>query len=913
MFNSLDTKKTLFLFLSPTIIIWVILITLFGGFSLYAQESNLEASSNSVSTLKTTLLKESEKDLRLEGTRIGIFEDINHSKTFSQISDESFISNFKIYEGYNPNFGFSKSAFWVRIELENQNKEQSEFLLEIAAPLLDSITFFYEEEGKYERIVTGDAFEFRKRPVENRYFLFPFQLKPKEKQVFYFKIASTASLMQFPMRVWTPLTFKQYNHQFQFVFGIIYGIIIFILINNLFLYFNLGKGNSYLYYVIAMACSLLVIANLNGHAYEYLWGNFPFLQQKALPMCLTFLDFWLVLFSRRFLNTRTFLEKFDKSLRIFGFVQLAFFILTIFLPYQYAIYLSNISATATAIVLLTIGTSAILRGNISAWFFMSGFTVYILGYIIFALKTSSFLPLNPFTEYSVQAGAALQVILLSFAIGIRIREIRHEKTDAQRSMMESQLQANEQLESKVEKRTFELNEKAEALENSYRTVSILSSIGQEITASLDYDAIFAVLYRYVHDLMDSAFFGVDLYYPDKEQIIYAYNIENEVLLPEEKINANNPNNLSAYVVRNKESLFMNDATKDVKKYLPNVEIVVGEVPESVIAIPLLVGERVLGVVSVQSFEKNAYTNQHFEIMKTLASYTAIALDNASSYSTIRNANTKTMQSIQYAQRIQEGLLPRPKILTENFDDASVFYRPRDIVSGDFYWFETLLKEDFDDEFHLNMPNKLKVIALSDCTGHGVPGALMTIMGVNLLNQIIAEGGTWQPDEILTKLDERVRYTFHLEELHTPKSRRNDGMDIGICAIDEEEQVIYYAGAKMPLYIVRNGKIETVKGSPFAIGGSFVSKKKQKEYKINIFKYEKGDNLFLASDGFQDQFGTGDKLELERKYYTRFFRQFLEKISPLSSAEQYSAFSKELIRWKKTRKQTDDILIMSVKL
>ncbi|WP_338793262.1 7TM diverse intracellular signaling domain-containing protein [Bernardetia sp. MNP-M8] len=888
----------------------LISISIFGGFSVYAQQTT------SNSDFKTAIIQQGQNDLRLEGNSIGIFEDTNHSKTFAQISEEHFLSNFKPSQGYNPNFGFSESAFWVRVELENQNEEQNEFLVEIAAPLLDSITFFYKEEGTYDSIITGDAFEFWQRPVENRYFLFPFQLKPTEKQVFYFRIASTASLMQFPIRVWKPLTFEQYNHQFQFIFGIIYGIIIFILINNLFLYFNLGKGNSYLYYVIAMACSLLVIANLNGHAYEYLWGNFPLLQQKALPMCLTFLDFWLVLFCRRFLNTRTFLEKFDKALRIFGFVQLAFFILTIFLPYEYAMYLSNLSAAATAMVLLITGTSAILRGNTSAWFFISGFSVYILGYVIFALKTSSLLPLNSFTEYSVQVGAALQVILLSFAIGVRIREIRNEKNEAQRSMMETQMQANEQLESKVEERTSELNEKAEALENSYRTVSILSSIGQEITASLDYEAIFAVLYRYVHELMDSAFFGVDLYYPDKEQIVYVYNIENEVLLPEEKIDANNPNNLSAYVVRKKENLFINDAENEIKKYLPNVEIVVGEAPKSVIAIPLLLGERVLGVVSVQSFEKNAYTSQHLEIMKTLASYTAIALDNASSYSKIRNANTKTMQSIRYAQRIQEGLLPRPRILTENFDQASVFYRPRDIVSGDFYWFETLLKKDFDDELHQNMPNKLKMIALADCTGHGVPGALMTIMGVNLLNQIIAEGGTWQPDEILTKLDERVRHTFHLEEMHTPKSRRNDGMDIGICAIDEEERVIYYAGAKMPLYIVRNQKIETIKGSSFAIGGSFVSKKKEKEYKINIFRYEKGDNLFLASDGFQDQFGADSKMDsntIERKYYTRFFRQFLGEISILSTAEQYSAFSKELIRWKKTRKQTDDILIMSVKL
>ena len=864
---------------------------------------------NSTSKLETVLLKDLQN--RLGGNDIGIFEDKDHSKTFAQISDKEFISNFKTYDGYNPNFGFSKSAFWVRIELENQNKEQDEFLLEIAAPLLDTITFFYKEGEKYESIITGDAFEFEKRPVANRYFLFPLHLQPQEKQVFYFKISSRASLMQFPLRVWTPLAFEQYNHQFQFIFGIIYGIILFILINNLFLYFNLGKGNSYLYYVIAMAFSLLVIANLNGHAYEYLWRNFPLLQQKALPMCLTLLDFFLVLFCRRFLSTNIFLKKFDKALRIFGFVQLGFFVLTVLLPYQFAIFLSNISAAATAIVLLITGTSSILRGNKSAWFFMSGFSVYILGYIIFALKTSSLIPLNSFTEYSVQVGAALQVILLSFALGIRIREIRNERREAQDYILKSQKEANEQLESKVEERTSELNEKAEALENSYRTVSILSSIGQEITASLDYEAIFSVLYRYVHELMDSPFFGVDLYYPEKEQIVYVYNIENEVLLPEQKVDVNNPNNLSAYVVRTKEGLFINDAEEEIKKYLPNIEIIIGEAPKSVIAMPLLVGERILGVVSVQSFEKNAYTSQHFEIMKTLASYTAIALDNASSYSKIRNVNTKTMQSIRYAQRIQEGLLPRPRVLTENFADASVYYRPRDVVSGDFYWFETLLKENFNDELHQNMPNKLKMIVVGDCTGHGVPGALMTIMGVNLLNQIIAEGGTWQPDEILERLDERVRHTFHLEEQLNPKNRRNDGMDIGICAIDEEEQIIYYAGAKMPLYVVRNKQLETIKGSPFAIGGSFISKKKQKEYRINIFRYEKGDTIFLASDGFQDQFG-GNSIE-GRKYYTRFFREFLEKISPLSAAEQYSAFSKELIRWKNKRKQTDDILVMSVKL
>ena len=346
---------------------------------------------------QTILLQEHEKSLRLEGSQIGIFEDISHSKTFKEISDPTFLSNFKTVEGYNPNFGFTKSAFWVRIELENQTKEQNDFFLEIAAPHLDSITFFYQEEQNYKNIITGDAFEFSKRPIENRYFLFPLELKSTEKQVVYFKIAAESGLMQFPLRVWQPLAFEQYNHEFQFVFGIIYGIIIFILINNLFLYFTLDKGNSYLFYVIAMACSLIVIANLNGHAYEYLWRNLPSLQQKALPMSLTLLDFWLVLFCRRFLNTRIFLEKFDKALRIFGFVQLAFFVLTLFLPYQYAIYLSNLSATATAIVLLTTGTSAILRGNISAWFFMSGFSVYILGYIIYALKTSSFLPLNPIT------------------------------------------------------------------------------------------------------------------------------------------------------------------------------------------------------------------------------------------------------------------------------------------------------------------------------------------------------------------------------------------------------------------------------------------------------------------------------------------------------------------------------------
>jgi serine phosphatase RsbU (regulator of sigma subunit) len=250
-----------------------------------------------------------------------------------------------------------------------------------------------------------------------------------------------------------------------------------------------------------------------------------------------------------------------------------------------------------------------------------------------------------------------------------------------------------------------------------------------------------------------------------------------------------------------------------------------------------------------------------------------------------------LQSIRYAKRIQDAILPPIEILKNNFSDFFIFYRPRDIVSGDFYWFHET--ED------------LIIIAVADCTGHGVPGAFMTMMGHDLLNQAIVDKEIYSPELILTEVDKRVVYnTQHGGEGDT---KRNDGMDMSVCVIDRKKHQIQYAGAKSPIFLVRNGNIKHIKGSPFPIGSSQF--KVEKIYEKHSIDYEERDVLYMFSDGYQDQFGGDNKM----KFMTKRFRAFLAEISELPFAEQQMRLGDEIDTWRNGQKQTDDQLVLGIKL
>ncbi len=261
------------------------------------------------------------------------------------------------------------------------------------------------------------------------------------------------------------------------------------------------------------------------------------------------------------------------------------------------------------------------------------------------------------------------------------------------------------------------------------------------------------------------------------------------------------------------------------------------------------------------------------------------------YAIIEHKNHEIHDSITYAFRIQKAMLPDVNEIRSTLPNSFVFWRPKDIVSGDFYW-------------HANIGD-LTLISAADCTGHGVPGAFMTMIGNTLLNQVVKQQGTIMPDQILNNLHTAVRRALRQDE---KGSTSRDGMDISFLCIDRKNNKVHWAGANNPLVLIRNGEAEEVKADKYPIGG--LQTEDNRVFTLNTLEPKPGDFYYVYTDGFQDQFG-GDK---GRKYMTKRFKELLQRVSTEHVDRQPDIFNKEITEWIGTKyEQIDDILIVGVKI
>jgi ligand-binding sensor domain-containing protein/serine phosphatase RsbU (regulator of sigma subunit) len=280
-----------------------------------------------------------------------------------------------------------------------------------------------------------------------------------------------------------------------------------------------------------------------------------------------------------------------------------------------------------------------------------------------------------------------------------------------------------------------------------------------------------------------------------------------------------------------------------------------------------------------------------KVNKTLTEKQEAAYEIAKQKEELIVKNKNITDSITYAKRIQWAIMPSRAKFKQLLPESCILYMPKDIVSGDFYWITEIQDKIF--------------IAAVDCTGHGVPGAFMSIIGYDLLRNITKERKIHKPSEILDYLNKALIELLTKNEMEDDAVK--DGMDMSICVYHKTKGILEFAGAFNPLYIIRNNKIMTIKGDRFSVG--LGNEHEDVPFKNHIIKVQKGDTFYLFTDGYADQFGG----EFGKKMKFRRFRHTILSVYSLPFTKQVKGFKEHFNEWKGDLEQIDDILILGFKL
>ncbi|MFT5618131.1 MAG: transcriptional regulator with GAF, ATPase, and Fis domain [Arenicella sp.] len=450
--------------------------------------------------------------------------------------------------------------------------------------------------------------------------------------------------------------------------------------------------------------------------------------------------------------------------------------------------------------------------------------------------------------------------------------------------------------SKVLEQKEEIESQKEKIQRAFEDIQLISEIGKSLTSTLSLSDIIRQVYFHLNRLMNVAIFGIGLHDVEKNKLVFKSSIENGKELEAYTYNLDDAEAFAVRCFNNREEIFINNLKEDLGKYgmqfQKNLRTEDGTA-QSIIYLPLQTKNRVLGVIGVQSMAKEAYTTNHLQLLRNISIYTVIAIQNAQSYQKTeeqrilveQNAH-KVMASINYAKRIQEAFLPEMASIQKSLPQSFVLFKPRDIVSGDFYWFNEL--------------NGKTYLSVLDCTGHGVPGAFMSMIGNELLNEAVNRIGLQKPHEILSHMHTGIR-----KDLRQYETGNQDGMDMTLCVIDKENNLLEFAGANNPLVYIQNEEMMVIRGDKYSIGGE--QREVQRVYTTHSIDISTPTTFYLYTDGYQDQFGGKDG----RKFMSQKFRKLLHTVCEQPMAEQKVILEKTLNKWMIHNKQIDDVLVVGV--
>jgi len=650
-----------------------------------------------------------------------VAEDVSKSATLEEAKQLSY----QKLEQEVPNFGFQNASFWLKTTLINTGAIRLETSLEIPHPNLDVVNLYLIRKNKVESFQGGDLLPFKARLFNNKNFQFPIRLEPKDTVELYLNVQNSGEQFHVPLLLARNEIIANKASNEQIIYGIYFGFILFVLLINLF-YLIVLKDKSSIFYVGYLVCLMGLQLSLTGFGFKYLWPQSVYLANHANPIFSSISILFLIPFVQSFLNIKNYLPRVNKGIQGIWIMMLSAALLSfveVNSAYRYSVIVINACSLILSLAIIPISFFILRKKYKPARFFFFAFIVLLLSVFMFVLKNAGVVSSNFLSDYGLQLGSALEVLLLTLALIDRFNEFKQEALTRLQEVNQLKTQANLALEIKVEERTQQINDQKIQLE-----------------------------------------------------------IQNEEII----------------------------------------------------------------------------------------------------------------SSIKYAERIQRAVLPSNELIQDIFkQNAFVFYQPKDIVSGDFYW---ISKSN-------SHANKIYV-AVVDCTGHGVPGAFMSMLGHTYLKQAIRENEHNSVNHILNALNARVRQSLNQQDQDGFSVQ--DGMDVSLISLDFETNQLEFAGANNGVLIVKNnGELIELKPDKQAIGSGM---REVKPFQVQTMELNKGDYIYLYTDGFADQFGGASN----KKFYMKNLRVLVTKLAQLPVFAQYQTLQKTFIDWKGDVKQTDDVCVIGIR-
>ena len=402
------------------------------------------------------------------GLHLSYFEDKDGRMSLQEVLEEETLQAFTPSQKAVPSFSFTKSSYWFRLDLHNQDSQVQRWLLECLYPPLDHINvYLIDADNNVVTFRGGDKLPFSKRAVKHRNVMFDVPLAIGESVRIYIRVRTEGSL-QVPLVLRSPRALLAKDHEEQIALGLLYGVMLAMLLYNLLIFLSI-RDISYLYYVGYIAGWILFQMSVSGFAFEYLWPDSPKWGNMATPFFVGFALTLAMLFSRTFLETRIHMPRFDRILKVGMGASALAMVAAVTTNYGIAMKLGTVVALIQCVLIVSAGLWSLKIGVRQARFYMLAWSSLLLGIVVYTLKTFGILPSNTLTEYGMQLGASAELILLSFALAHRMRILKEDNERIQR-------EANESLERRVQERTQELDEALLGLSHANEKLKDLSHI-----------------------------------------------------------------------------------------------------------------------------------------------------------------------------------------------------------------------------------------------------------------------------------------------------------------------------------------------------------------------------------------------------------------------------------------------------